>query len=100
MSVVFDGTTRLGEAMAVVIRFIDSDWKIQQRLVRLMLLAKSLIGEEVARELIVVLSTTLGIGTQRLLAAMRDRAAVNGAAMRTVKVLYPNVLDVGCFSYN
>jgi hypothetical protein len=80
VSVVFDGMTRLGEAMAVVIHFVDSDWKIQQWLVCLMHLAKSLTGEEVARELIVVLSTTLGIGTQRLLTAMRDRAAVNVAS--------------------
>ena len=33
VSVVFDGTTRLGEAMAVMLRFVDSDC-IQQRLVR------------------------------------------------------------------
>lgn len=51
MSVAFDGPTHLGEAMAVVLRFVDSEWQIQQRLVRLMLLAKSLKGEEVAREL-------------------------------------------------
>ena len=99
VSVIFDGTTHVGEAMAVVLQFVDSQWKIQQRLVRLMLLAKSMTGEEVARELIVVLSTGLGIGPNKLIAAMRDRAAVNGAAMRTVKVLYPNILDVGCFSH-
>ena len=99
VSVIFDGTTHVGEAMAVLWRFVDSQWKIQQRLVRLMLLAKSMTGEEVARELIVVLSTGLGIGPNKLTAAMRDRAAVNGAAMRTVKVLYPNILDVGCFSH-
>ena len=97
VSVIFDGTTHVGEVMAVVLQFVDSQWKIQQRLVRLMLLAKSMTGEEVARELIVVLSTGLGIGPNKLIAAMRDRAAVNGAAMRTVKVLYPNILDVGCF---
>ena len=51
MSVAFDGPTHLGEAMAVVLCFVDSEWQIQQRLVRLMLLAKSLKGEEVAREL-------------------------------------------------
>lgn len=62
-----------------------------------MLLATSLKGEEVARELLVVLSTTLGVKPGNLLAAMRDRAAVNGAAMKTAKVLYPNLLDVGCF---
>ena len=99
VSVIFDGTTHLGEAMAVVLRFVNTEWQIEQRLVRLMLLSKSMTGEEIARELIVVLSTGLGIGPEMLIAAMRDRAAVNGAAMRTVKVLYPNVLDVGCFSH-
>ena len=60
VSFIFDGTTRLGEAMAIVIRFF-SGWKIQQRLVRMSLLAKSMTGEEVARELLTVLSTELGI---------------------------------------
>lgn len=30
---------------------------------------------------------------------MRDRGAVNGKAMRTLGVLYPNVIDIGCFSH-
>lgn len=52
----FDGTTRLGEALSVVLRFVDEEkWVIQQRLVRLRLLAKSLCGEEIARELISIL---------------------------------------------
>lgn len=48
VSVVFDGTTRLGEAMAIVIRFIDEPFTIQHRLVHLQLLAKSMSGEEIA----------------------------------------------------
>ncbi|CAH3194651.1 unnamed protein product, partial [Porites evermanni] len=36
-------------------------------------------------------------GTTRL--AMRDGASVNGAAMRTVKVVFPKVVDVRCFSH-
>ena len=52
MSVVFDGTTRLGEVLVVVLRFLDSDWTIQQRLVRVKTLAKSMQGEEIALELI------------------------------------------------
>ena len=35
----------------------------------------------------------------RLLATMRDRASMNNAAMRVVSIVYPNVLDVGCFSH-
>ena len=30
---------------------------------------------------------------------MHDRASVNDAAMRIVKVIYPNLLDIGYFSH-
>ena len=97
VAVIFDGTTRLGEALAIVLRFVSENWTVEQRLVRLQLLAKSLTGEEIARELIHVLSTDYGIGSCNLLAAMRDRASTNNVAMRAVALLYPKVLDVGCF---
>ena len=99
VSVIFDGTTRLGEALAIVIRYVNSEWKIVQRLVRLQMLVKSVTGEELARELISVLSVNYGISTQLLLAAMKDRAAVNETAVRTLKVVYPNLLSIGCFSH-
>jgi len=98
IAVIFDGTSRLGEVLAVVLCFI-SEWTIQQRLVRLQFLVKSMNGEEIARELINILSVTLGIQSHLVLAAMRDIASVNNLAMRTVKVIYPNILDVGCFSH-
>lgn len=34
-----------------------------------------------------------------LVAAMRDRASVNTVAMRTVSILYNQIMDVGCFSH-
>ena len=34
-----------------------------------------------------------------IVAAMRDRASVNDVAMRTIKVVYNELLDVGCFSH-
>ena len=33
------------------------------------------------------------------MAAMKVRAAVNNVVMRTLKVIYPGVLDIGCFSH-
>lgn len=98
LSLVFDGTSRLGEVVTVFVHYIDG-WEIQQRLVRLEFLTKSMSGEEVARELINILSVMLGVESRLLLAAMRDRASVNNAAMRVVSIVYPNVLDVGCFSH-
>ena len=41
VSIIFDGTTRLGEAIAVVLRFVDDEWRIHQRLVRLRTVAKA-----------------------------------------------------------
>ena len=51
----------MAEAVVVILRFVDDQWTIQQRVVRLMLLAKSVNGEELAREIISILSTQLQI---------------------------------------
>ena len=98
ISVIFDGTTHLGEALVVVVRFVDG-FVIKQRLVHFSTLAKALMGEEIARELISALSVEYGIMPDRLLAAMRDRASVNGIAMRTIKVVFPDMIDIGCYSH-
>lgn len=56
-------------------------------------------GEELARMIISTLSTSYGIESNRLVASMRDRASVNSVAITMLKVLYPSLLDVGCFSH-
>ena len=99
ISVAFDGTTRLGEAMAVVVRYIDTSFSIQQRLIRLQLLAKSMTGEEIATEIIATISTQYGIALNLVVAMMYDRAACNGVALRMLKIVYPQLVDVGCFSH-
>ena len=82
-----------------MLRYISPEWTIEQRLVRMQLLSQSLKSEEVAREIIHILATDYSIGSKHLLAAMRDRASVNNAAMRTIAVLYPEMIDIGCFSH-
>ena len=99
LSIIFDGTLRLGEALAIVVCFVNDDLSIHQRLVRLQMLTKSLTGEEIARELITVLSVSYGIHPNNLLGAMRDRASTNNVAMRTLMIVYPKVVDIGCFSH-
>ncbi len=97
--VIFDGTTRLGEAMAIVVWFVDADFNIHQLLIRMLSLAHSMTGEKIARELINTLSVRYGISSELLLAAMHDRASTNNVDMRTVKVVYPSLIDVSCFSH-
>lgn len=98
VSAIFDGTTRLGEAFAIVLRFI-SDSKIKQRLIKFQILVKTMTGEEIARELISILQVNYDINSNKLVACMHDRASVNGAAMRTIKVVFPLVADIGCYSH-
>ena len=83
----------------MVLHFVSSDWRVEQRLVKVQMLSKSLTGEEIARELINVLLVTYSIHSNNLLAAMRDRASTNNVAMNTLKIVYPSIVDVGCFSH-
>ena len=94
LPVIFDGTTHLGEAMAIVIHYVDSELNIQQRLIRMQLLEKSITGGEIARELISTLSVQYSIPTDMLLAAMCDCATTNNVALRTLNVVYPNVINI------
>ena len=98
IGIIFDGTTHLGEALAFVVWFVDS-WEVKQQLVRLQLLTKTMTGEEIAREIVHTVSTEYGVTGNRLLANMSDRVSANGVAMCTIKVLFPNILDVGCYSH-
>ena len=99
LSIILDGTTHVCEAFVIVLRYLMDDWELKQCVGRLKLLVKSMMGEEVAQQIIVVLSTELGIPPQSIVAAMRDRASVNDVAMGTIKVVYNQLLDVGCFSH-
>ena len=72
----------------ILVRFVDEKWNIQR-----------LTGEEVACQLIVSLTTELGIESDLLLAAMSDRASVNNVAIRTLSIAFPKVLDIGCYSH-
>ena len=54
-----DGTTCIGEALAIVLHFISKERTVEKGLVCLQILAKSLSGEEIAREVISCPSVTL-----------------------------------------
>ena len=98
VAIIFDGTTRDGEALAVLVSFVES-WTIKQRIVRLRLLKSSVNGDELARIIIEVLHRKINVQENSLLAAMRDRASVNTKALQTVSVLYPDMIDIGCISH-
>lgn len=56
-------------------------------------------GEELAREILGVFCREYKLSTEQVLATMRDRASVNNVAIRHIKVMFPNLLDIGCYSH-
>lgn len=98
-SVIFDGSTRLSEALAIVVRFIDNQWPLQPRLVKLDVLAKSMNAEELAKRLTQCLAVECMIRPDQLLASMRDGAALNEACLRQIRFFFPNMFNVTCFSH-
>ena len=87
LSIVFDGSSRLGKAVLVVVRYVDHNWKIRQVLARLAVLSKSLTGDQLIAELNDVISTTLQVRKHQIMAIIRDGTSVNGAAMRVLRAL-------------
>ena len=100
VSVIFDGSTRQGEALAVLVRFVNEEVEIVQRLVHLHVLANSLSINELARDIITTLCTGLQIPASTIIRAIRDGASVNDAAMRTMKeVMFPSQMNIICVSH-
>ena len=99
LSIIFDGTTHVCEAFVVVLRYLTDDLELKQCVGQLKPLAKTMTGEEIAQQIIVILSTEFGISSNLIVAAIHDSAPVNDVAMRTIKVVYNELLDVGCFSH-
>ena len=64
----------------IVVRFVNNDWCIVQRLIRIDVCAKSVKGDELAQVLNECLSVDYGVRADSLIAAMRDGASVNSAA--------------------
>ena len=56
-------------------------------------------GNEIAREIINYLHVQYAISSNLVVGMMHDRAACNGVALRTLGVVFPTIVDVGCFSH-
>ena len=99
ISVVFDGSTRLGEAFALVTRYVTDDLRIVQRLACLKCVEKSMSGNEISGLILDIVMEDLHVLRRNVIAAMRDGASVNGLALRNIQDVFPNLIDVTCFSH-
>ena len=82
--VIFDGPTRQDEAIAVTVRFVNEQWEIIQRLVRIDIVAKFVAGTQLSQVLMESLFTDLQLQGTQVLAMITDGAAINRAAVRNL----------------
>ena len=95
LSVIFDGTLGLGEAMAIVVWYVDEEWNIQQRLISFKLLQKWMTVEETAQVVMDTSSREYSIPSDCRLVYTRDHATVNNVAVHFIKVLcFSHTLDL------
>ena len=96
-SVIFDGTARMGEALATIVRFVQEDFIPTRHLIRLEVLAKALKVDELAQRLMSCLAVKHNFGPNTIIGGIRDGASVNGAALRQLEFFYSNLFEVVCF---
>ena len=95
VSVIFDGSIRLGEAIAIIFkfRFVNNRWEVIQRLVRIDVVAKWVTAVQLSQVLMECLFTDLQLKGQQIKAVMRDGAAINGAALTNMQASMPSMVD-------
>lgn len=82
LSVAFDGTTRLGEAINITGRWCDADFKIQNRLLRFLTAKHHFKAPQCASMITRVLCTDLRLDPDFITCFSRDSVSVNGATCR------------------
>ena len=98
--VIFDGTTRLGECIAILLRWCPANFKkVEQRLVALRTTQTHMDGDELGALINTVLGTTCGVETVNLICGARDSCSTNGKAMRNLEPMYINMESMLCISH-
>ena len=78
----------------MLVRFVNEEFEIVQRLVHLHVLAKSLSANELARDINTILCIGLQIPASTIICAIRYGANVNGTAVRPMKeVMFPSMMS-------
>ena len=98
--VIYDGTTRLGECIAVLLRWCPSDFgKIEQRLVALRTTETNMDGNELGAFILTILLTTCRVRTVDVVCSARDSCSTNGKADRNIAPVLNNMESMLCISH-
>ena len=94
VTIIFDGTSRLGEALVLILRWIPADFsKVEQRLVAFRTTFAHTNGTELAQLIMSVLLTTMKLQPNSIVGGARDSCSTNGVAMRILKGILVNMQE-------
>ena len=79
--------------------FVDNDWNIVQRLIRIDICAKSVNGDQFSQVLNERLGIEYGVRGDPLVTAMRDGPSVNQAALNPIQFIISKTFNVVCLSH-
>ena len=100
VGVYHDGTTWMGEAFAIVVRWCTEDFTIPVRCVGVSWLQGSLDNTGISAELINTLSLLMGIPVENVIAWMHDCVSANLTSYNsTLRPTYHNSDDNGCLPH-
>ena len=98
-SLIFDGTTRLGEAINMVTRSITNDFQIRMRLVAFKTTKVHTDGEALCRLILKTLQQVLGLDLDYCVAYARDSCSTNGTAVQGLLPHSVNAVSMLCFPH-
>ena len=101
ITVMFDGTTRSGEAVNTMYRYCLPDFsKIEQRLVDFTTVKQHFSGQRLGQYLNHIISTgPAKMPPMQVVGAARDSVATNGAGLAIILPLFEAMLDVKCYAH-
>ena len=99
LSIAFDGTTRLGEAINIVARFCSESFELKKRLLDFHTLAKHANAVQLAAHTLDVVVRKRNVPASYVVGLSRDSVAVNGAACRRLMVTMTSACDLLCICH-
>ena len=99
ISVAFDGTTRLGEAINVVGRWCSSNFEIVNRLLDFTTLEKHVNAVGLCSHINDLIGLKRGIPSANVVGFSRDSVSTNGAACRRLMIIYTSAADLLCICH-
>ena len=97
VTAIFDSTTRVGEALNILLRFCTNEFRLVQRLIGFITTKRHMNAVEVQTVITQLLLTRLQVSIPLTVGFERDSASVNGAAVRRLRNTFSYAVDILCF---